>query len=231
VKISILSDTHGAHWGLIEGSGDVLIHAGDFLRDGTLYDLKVFCEWLHDLDFKHKVVVAGNHDIVFQRAAESCAMGAAAQRVMEDYGITYLQDSGANVNGVKFWGSPWTPNFFPEQWVFNQPRNELAVERWKKIPQDVEVLITHGPPMGILDQCPDMNNRTKMVHVGCEALRDRVKELPHLKAHIFGHIHESRGVFQDGSGPLFFNASSLDGRYQPYANPVTEFEIPAPGES
>lgn len=219
MQISIVSDTHGAHWGLIESPGDVFIHAGDFLRDGSLYDLKAFAQWLGGLDFRHKIVIAGNHDLVF------ACNGVTARKVLEDSGIVYLQDSGVEIDGVKFWGSPWTPNFFPEHWVFNQPRNEEAIDRWKKIPDDVEVLITHGPPWGILDECPDMHDRSKMVHVGCEALAKRVKELPRLKAHIFGHIHESQGMFREGKEPMFINASSLTGRYQPQVNPVTVLEL------
>jgi len=133
-------------------------------------------------------------------------------------GITYLQDSGCEIEGVKFWGSPWQPWFF--DWAFNLERGEQLRRKWALIPDDTDVLITHGPPAGILDLCPDGRR------VGCGDLRLRVEQIEPM-AHIFGHIHHSAGQVEPlvGRRTRFINAAICDESYLP-TNPVQVIGLP-----
>ena len=106
------------------------------------------------------------------------------------------------IDGIKFYGSPNTPEFM--SWAFMKQRGKSIAKIWKKIPDDTDVLITHGPPKGILDLCKDG-------HVGCQDLLERVYEVQ-PKFHIFGHIHESRGQHKE-NGTTFVNVTQLDGYY------------------
>jgi predicted phosphohydrolase len=191
--------------------GDILILAGDILPNrfprpdldavfqaGLLPELDAYCG---ALDFKHVLMIAGNHDWVFERDKK-------ASRTLKN--ITYLEDTDVVIDGVKFYGSPHQPWFF--DWAFNLPRNGPELERvWSLIPEDTDVLITHGPPFGILDQPFGRGE-----HAGCRLLLGRV-EVVRPKVHVFGHIHGSYGRKRVG-GTLFLNASLCNEAYQP-ANP------------
>ena len=213
MRIVIISDTHGQHGKLRLPPGDILVHSGDFLS-GRLHEqgprLLEFNAWLDLQPFKHKIVVAGNHDHLLGLSDH------AEEWRPKLTNCIYLEDEGVEIEGVKFYGSPWTPDFFPEHWVFNQPRGaEKTVQRWAKIPDDTEVLITHGPPDKILDLCADIYAPYTPVHVGCSDLRRRIRHLKSLKVHAFGHIHEGAGTIEE-DGITFINASSLDDRYNSY---------------
>jgi Icc-related predicted phosphoesterase len=217
MRLVIVSDTHQQHRKMRLPDGDVLIHCGDFLG-GPLYNqglqLLDFNSWLDELPFEHKILIAGNHDHLLGLPDH------AEEWRQQLTDCIYLQDEGVEINGVSFWGSPWTPDFFPEHWVFNQTRgSEATRKRWAMIPSATNVLITHGPPHGILDVCRDIRNPSKLTSVGCAALRSRVRELKQLKLHAFGHIHEGRGA-HEADGVRFVNAaSSINGRTlckQPY---------------
>src|SRR5437868_2684228 len=113
MRIVAVADTHLFHSDLGElPSGDVLVHAGDLLRAGTLDELRVAAGWLQAQPHTHKVVVAGNHDWCFAREPE---------RAREVLGpsVIYLEDSGATIAGVRYWGSPWQPEY--NDWAFNLP--------------------------------------------------------------------------------------------------------------
>jgi len=90
------------------------------------------------------------------------------------------------IEGVKFYGSPWQPRFF--DWAFNLDRGEEIKKKWDLIPMDTDVLITHGPPYGILDLTHEGEK------VGCEELMKAVLRVQ-PKIHIFGHIHEAYGEY------------------------------------
>jgi Icc-related predicted phosphoesterase len=172
-----------------------------------------FLSWFSEQPHKHKLLIAGNHDGLFETEPRWC------KGKMPD-NITYLQDSGCEIDGIKFWGSPWQPAF--NNWHFNLPRNGHELEEmWALIPDDTDVLITHGPPNGILDECPDWHPRFgsngKQVHAGCEKLAEALPRI-NPKAHIFGHIHEGAGVL-DKDGCMHINASHLDRRYNPIHPP------------
>lgn len=182
--------------------GDILIHAGDMTLDGKKREIVAFAEWFSQHPHPHKVAIAGNHDWGFQKDR------AASERILEKAGILYLRDSGEKIGGLNFWGSPWQPWFY--DWAFNLPRGFIIRKKWDLIPEGTDVLITHGPPANILDECPEP--------VGCEDLREvlgRVKP----KLHVFGHIHEGYG-FLEHLGTLYVNASTCDGEYQPNNPPV-----------
>src|SRR5690606_27797878 len=125
-------------------------------------------------------------------------------------GLTYLRDAGVEIDGVRFWGSPWQPEFF--DWAFNLPRGEALAARWALVPEDTDVLITHGPPRGILDRT------VTGTPVGCDDLRAALDRLaPRL--HVFGHIHEAYGRVE-GPRTTFVNASVCDVRYRAVNDPV-----------
>ncbi|SDW98027.1 metallophosphatase domain-containing protein [Marinobacter mobilis] len=207
MKLTVISDTHGMHEKIARiPHGDVLIHAGDSLGRGTLEELEALNDWLGRLPHRHKILIAGNHDWCFQNEPEE------ARRLVTN--AVYLEDSGIEIDGLQFWGSPWTPEFF--DWAFNLPRGDALARRWAQIPDSTDVLITHGPPMNILDQ---VGERFGGQHVGCEALAERVAQLQ-LRAHLFGHIHESHGREQIDRC-LYINASTCNGQFRPDNAPVS----------
>lgn len=205
MRIVCISDTHSLHRNLSVPDGDLLIHAGDCLGAGTLEELDVLNDWLGSLPHKHKILIAGNHDWCFQHTPEL-----AQERVTH---AQYLQDSGVCIEGVRIWGSPWTPEFM--DWAFNLPRGQALAEKWATIPQDTDLLITHGPPAGILDSVPCGPHD---LSVGCADLEQAVANRS-IKLHVFGHIHEGYGMV-DRNGCRYVNASTCTERYRPVNLPV-----------
>lgn len=209
-RIVCLSDTHNCNEQIEVPDGDILIHSGDATITGTVEEVKRFSAWFSSLPHRHKVFVAGNHDWLFERNNELA-------RTLIDSKITYLQDSFAEIDGLKIYGSPWQPRFF--DWAFNLNRGAEIAEKWKMIPDDIDILITHGPPNGILDSVP---MRWGIDNAGCEELRKRVEEistLGRLKLHIFGHIHCGYGIHEE-FGVKFVNASTCDEQYSPTQPPI-----------
>lgn len=213
MKLIIISDTHEKHEQVVLPKGDVLIHCGDFTFQGVTQRVAAFANWMKKQDFAHKICIPGNHELSFGPAV---AHRKIVINLIKEAGITYLEDSSTEIDGVKFYGSPWTPFFF--NWAFNLPRGEMLANKWKQIPDDVNVLITHGPPHGILDQTSDNGSQ------GCEELAKRVKTLPNLKLHCFGHLHQDGGKSIDINGVRFVNAAICTDAYTP-TNPVQIVEI------
>ena len=199
MKLSFISDTHSRHKNLIIDPGDVLIHCGDFTAQGSLDDTLDFAEYMAAQDFTHKVVIAGNHDWCFEDDRR-----AAAEACLREHDIVYLNDSAIEIDGLKFWGSPVQPEFY--HWAFNRQRGEEIRAHWNLIPEDTDVLITHGPAFGILDICADGSR------VGCEDLLQTIRRLK-PEIHAFGHIHESYGI-RERDGTIFVNACILDEHYR-----------------
>ncbi len=189
MRIVAVADTHLFHdERFVVPDGDVFVHAGDMCRRGNLEELAEAAAWIAALPHRHKVIVAGNHDWAFQRQASE-ARALLASRVA---GVQYLEDGGAEIEGLRFWGSPWQPEF--NDWAFNLPRGGAALRAaWNRIPAGLDVLITHGPPDGIGDQSGwDDGSRA-----GCDDLRGRVTVVsPRL--HLFGHIHQDGGFWRLG---------------------------------
>ena len=218
MRIVCLSDTHNLHDRIRVPDGDLLLHAGDATMHGTAEEIAAFDAWLASLPHPHKVVVAGNHDFLFERDPER-ARGLLRHAV-------YLQDSGVEVLGLRIWGSPWQPWFF--DWAFNLRRGAPLKAKWDQIPQETDVLLTHGPPHGILDRVGGPLPRLMAAvtgqgaHVGCEELREAAFRLrPRL--HVFGHIHECYGR-ETRDGTLFVNAANCDRAYRA-SNPPLVVEL------
>lgn len=198
LKLICISDTHGRHAELNLPPGDVLLHAGDFTRHGKPAEIRDFNAWLDRQPHAHKLVIAGNHDFLFETDAP-------AARALLTAGH-YLEDSGIEIAGVKFWGSPVSPRFF--DWAFNRSRGEEIAAHWRRIPVDTQVLLTHGPPQGVCDRI--WLGR----HVGCEALAQALTQRIQPLLHVCGHIHEAAGHARLGATEVL-NASSLDRQYRP----------------
>ncbi len=206
MRIVCISDTHGMHDQVAVPDGDVLIHAGDLSSRGAEREIAAFGRWFAAQPHAYKIVIAGNHDFLFESDGER------ARALVEAPGVTYLQDSGVEIEGVRFWGSPWQPWFY--DWAFNLQRGPELERVWAGIPASAQVLITHGPPLGILDEVA-RNGES----VGCEALLDRLGALD-VGLHVFGHIHEAYGVHESADGRISVNASIATLRYEPTQAPV-----------
>lgn len=179
MRIVGFSDTHSQHWNVRVPDGDVLIFAGDYSREGTYDELQDFNHFLGTLPHKHKIFIAGNHDFVFENSVET------AKSILTN--ATYLLDDLVDIDGIKFYGSPWTPQF--QHWAFMLPRGSRELKRkWFNIPDETEILITHGPMFGTADIAYGS-------HLGCASLQGRVLALRKLKHHFFGHIHEGYGSY------------------------------------
>jgi Icc-related predicted phosphoesterase len=210
MRIVCISDTHNANGQIAVPDGDLLIHSGDATINGTANEIRLFNDWFTSLPHRHKVFVAGNHDWLFERD------NVGARQLLDD-SIIYLEDSVTEIEGVRIYGSPWQPRFF--DWAFNLERGSDLAKKWEKIPDDIDVLITHGPPNGILDA---VTRAMGMGNTGCEALRERIEELAvleRLKFHVFGHIHCGYGMHEQ-FGIRFVNGSTCDEEYRPTQPPI-----------
>jgi Icc-related predicted phosphoesterase len=206
MKIVAISDTHGLHQGLTIPPGDVLVHAGDVTRHGTLAGVRDFDDFLASLPHPHKIVIAGNHDFCFEQDRERAEIELAH--------AIYLQDQAVTIDGVMFYGSPWQPWF--HDWAFNLQRGPEIRAKWELIPPGTDVLITHGPPRGHRDRT------TRGEDAGCADLLEVVERI-RPRVHIFGHIHEAVGMSSNGR-TTFINASICDAAYRP-VNPPTVYEL------
>ena len=204
-RIVCLSDTHNFHEQIRVPDGDILIHAGDATGRGTIAEIEEFNYWFAGQPHKHKILIAGNHDWLFETS------NLTARRLL-DNSIIYLEDSAVEIENLKFYGSPWQPRFY--DWAFNLMRGAELAEKWKLIPNDTDVLITHGPPHGILDEVP---RQYFVENTGCEELRKRVEKV-RPKLHVFGHIHCGYGQTEQ-FGVNFINASNCNEEYEPVNAP------------
>ena len=204
-----ISDTHSMHDQVEVPDGDILVHAGDFTASGSMADFKEFVDWFAAQPHEHKVFTCGNHDKVCEKRLADCM-------AYIPRGVNFLVDDSVVLAGLKFYGSPWTPKFF--NWSYMKVRGPSLDIVWDKIPQDTDVLITHGPPYGH----GDMTVRNSVV--GCVDLLMRVREVE-PKFHIFGHIHEGYGITRsdDIYRTRFVNASTCTVKYKP-TNPPLVFE-------
>lgn len=207
MKFICISDMHTQYEKLTLPKADVLIIAGDIGID-TDNDAIRFMDWMEKQPFTHKIVVGGNHDGGLLDDSTVDHVVAA--------GCVYLENEGCEIEGVKIWGSPYSPTFM--DWSFMADRGEEIKKHWDKIPDDTDILITHGPPKGILDRAAPWGEE-----LGCEELKiavDRVQP----RYHIFGHIHGSYGRWVSSTGrPKFYNASVCNEAYSVVNKPL-EFE-------
>jgi Icc-related predicted phosphoesterase len=199
LRIVLISDTHGFHDRITVPDGDVLIHAGDATERGSIWEVSIFAQWFGALPHRHKIFVAGNHDLLYER-----------RPALANALVPSLHDKQTEIEGLKIYGSSWQPEFY--NWAFNLPRGSSLAEKWALIPEDTDILITHGPPFGVLDCCDDGRA------VGCDDLLAAVKRIK-PKIHVFGHIHHGYGMVEIG-GTKFVNASVCDESYEPVNAPI-----------
>ena len=224
-RLVCISDTHLEHGKLVVPEGDILVHAGDLTMMGSVPEVGRATLWLEQAKaagkFRHVVVIPGNHDWLAERDPGTM------RAMVEAAGAIYLQHQPAVVMGLRFFGSGYTPAFMG--WALNVARGPRLAYLWSQIPDDTEVLVTHGPPRRILDSVTryDLGDRaydhmndkwldgcsgdTRGESMGCAALAHRVKTLLDLKLHVFGHRHRSGLVVKDDV--TYANASVVSESY------------------
>ena len=188
MRICCISDTHGKHKKLVLSNytADVLIHAGDFTKgkDLGLSETVEFLKWFSMQPFEHKLFIAGNHEL--QVEADSDYF----EELLTMFPtITYIHHKEVVIDGVKFYGSNYANKFY--DWAFMDEEMGLS-KLWAKIPEDTNVLVTHGPSYGYCDLVT--NDASRDPHVGSQSLTRRKQLLTELNWHISGHIHEAYGV-------------------------------------
>jgi len=208
LKFVAISDTHCRHRNLKLPKGDVLLHAGDISYKGDKNEIEDFLDWFSKLSFPHKIFIAGNHDFFFEKEKD-----AIIRKLLPDT-VHYLKDEEIIINGIKIWGSPYTPWFY--RWAFNKRRGQPLAAHWNNIPADTDILLTHGPVYGILDIV--INEQ----HAGDKDLLQKVMEVK-PKVHVCGHIHEAYGFVKRG-GTKFINACVLNESYELVNKPLV-FEL------
>lgn len=188
MRILHVSDTHNSHK-LLENlpKADIIIHSGDVSFSGSDNEVLDFLNWFCDLDYAHKIFVAGNHD--------DCLYGEQIEGLPDN--CHYLCCSGVEIENVKFWG---VPLFMGD--ALKEGRTEQIM---KQIPQDINVLITHNPPFGILDFDDTIN-------YGCRDLLNAVERI-NPRYHLFGHIHNANG-FKKINQTTFVNSAIMNGKYE-----------------
>lgn len=218
MKILATSDLHG-HLPEIP-SCDLLIIAGDICPDGDIFLHQYrflegpFARWLSEIPANHVIGIAGNHDFIFESHPRHIDK--------LDLSWDYLQDSATTYQGLKFYGLPWVPDL--PGWAFYAPKASLAM-RYNAIPNDTDVVISHGPPYGLGDLSINGN-----VHCGSKSANDMLARVK-PQAFVCGHIHEGFGVYthrsQHGHLTDVWNVAYLDRNYQrrPIANPIIEIVI------
>lgn len=224
--IDCISDLHGFKPKL--PGGDLLILAGDYTEADTLPQWEEFYRWLKEQPYEKKIMIAGNHDNLLKigfpkNQEEADDLKDVVEFLGEKSDFEYLCDSGTEYEGLKIWGTPWTPWFYgvnPKCKVFMESE-EIIAKRFQLIPNDIDILITHGPPYGILDEL-DAVLRPRvsgMVNAGSKSLRNVVldgKYFTKLKFHVFGHIHEQGGKsIATALDVKFVNASHVNEYYKP----------------
>ena len=225
MKIWHISDTHTYH-GLLKVPEDIdmVIHSGDATNPRDPYvseqEMLNFISWFGSLPIKHKVFVAGNHDLCIER-------NLVTKIDFMKNGIVYLENDYAEVEGIKIWGSPFTPTF-GQGWAFNKKRSALH-DIWKEIPDDVDIVVVHGPPKGILDLAYHQLNCIEFC--GDEALRKRMYLL-NPKLCLFGHIHNNEDIINAGTmklsnhNTIYSNGSVVtDGKFGKLSSHGNTFEI------
>jgi Icc-related predicted phosphoesterase len=241
MRITGISDTHNKHNqlnGKLPG-GNLLIHSGDITSLGRQHEVEQFIKWFGKQDYTHKVFIAGNHDMSFDREKllrdklahfegrteydTECAEGKPEWLVeMLDNlpdNVYYLENSSIKLEGINIWGSPYSPSF-GYGWAFNKDRGHDIAQCWNEIPMDTDIVITHSPIYGYNDRARNTNQ-----NVGCADLYHRLHEVkPHL--HFAGHIHEGYGYgtipYKDEWGDIYtFNPSTCNLRYEAINKPIT----------
>lgn len=236
MKIVAISDTHTRHDFIQIPECDVLVHAGDFSFNGKFFEVRDFLAWLQKQPAKHKVVIAGNHEETFDGSKLGGKFNPHCRNMLAECGdetIHYLENSSVTIDGIKFYGTPWTPFFY--DWAFNGLEGSDAPFRfgtypnlsdvYGEIPEDTNVLVCHGPPYGMVDRAYRGDDRC-----GSMEMRKILEsnKLMQLQLYLCGHIHEARG-HEIGFGNVHVcNVSSL-GRDYKTAKPAVVIDLDEDG--
>ena len=208
MRVVAISDIHNRQKDINLPSGDMLAIAGDWTSGGTLKEVTAFGGWLHKIQnqFRHIVLVAGNHDEL--AATQPLLLAGILPR-----SVHYLRDTTAQIEGKIIHGSPWSPVYGRWDFMAELPEREQYLSL---IPAYCDLLISHGPALGILD-------RTSSGELaGCSVLRGSLEEKT-IKNLICGHIHEGHGRVVYGNTNCY-NVSVLDENYN-LVNQPTVFDI------
>lgn len=196
MKIVAISDLHMQYDDITLPKGDMLMCAGDFTWQGTVAEMQKTADWWNSLNFKYKVLTYGNHEVGPEKNLEFF------KPLFKDTHV--LIHESVEIEGIKIFGSPYTPNF--GRWAFMRSETELH-RLYEQIPDDTNIILSHGPAYCILDKVPDGK------HVGSKPLLYRINELKQLKYHICGHIHCSYGK-EVVNGVTFVNAAIVGEDYK-----------------
>lgn len=220
MKIVLISDTHSLHLSMLHEipDGDLLIHSGDFSNIGKENEIIDFIEWFSDLPHTYKVFISGNHDLLMD--GDKTPLILEKIKLAEKKNTFYLENSSITINGLKIWGHPHVPVIFGSRmkWAFSNSYEELE-SITNNIPEDIDILISHGPPRGFRDVL--LSNGT---NIGCENLYKRIGDLKNLKLSCFGHIHEGYGLVDRShikDNLFFINASTCNFFYEPSRKPLS----------
>ena len=234
ISVVAISDTHSAHSKLkfdAEKSPDVLLHAGDLSRVGTKKELAAAIDWLGSLPFKHKIVIAGNHDVGLDKSCDFITMRRRygpyptpeetdeLVKLFSKNNIVYLTperpSAEIEVKDVKLqvYGLPHTPKT-PGLDAFTRDRDE---DTWAACQGKYDILMSHSPPKGFLDEAYGKR------HVGCDHFLTALMRVKPSVA-VFGHIHEARGTktinWDDGTTTFLCNAANYSHRDGSVAPPI-----------
>jgi len=231
VRLVVISDTHSSHSQLVVPEGDLLVHCGDFtMSRKNTREYPAFMDWFTSLPHPTKVLIAGNRDNFMDNQVCHQAQDKSSEEikqtraiVAQNQDIIYLQDSGfvyqKGTMRLNIWGSPWTKLHGRSGKAF-QVVDSVMEDKWKQIPLDTDLLITHGPPHEVCDKT------LKGEAAGCRYLKEVVKKRVMPRVHLFGHIHEGYGV-QEEDGILFVNAASMDKITKRLTNPPVVIDLSA----
>lgn len=232
--IDCVSDPHGS-FPELEG-GDLLLIAGDLTSNDTVKAWCNFYEWMYQLKYRKIIYIGGNHDNLMTSFAPTEEIRK-MELNEEPNKYEYLFNSGIQFEGLKIWGSPnskWFHGVNPKCKAFMCNESKLH-EIYAKIPIDTNILITHGPPFGMMDKIHEWGNPDKSCFAGSKSLADRLLYLRDLNLHVFGHIHEGYGecyaAYENldindplgpvrGIGHLSINASIMNREYEPINKPI-----------
>jgi len=223
VIVDCISDLHG-YYPKLQG-GDLLIVAGDLTARDEAWEYIEFGSWLNQQTYRKKIVIAGNHDNIAQKAEPFINP--------ETDEWEYLCDSGTEFEGLKIWGSPWTktfPNMNPHCKAFTVDTEEELAIKFSLIPKDTAVLITHSPVYEVLDKVKRYNSKgswdpkkDSYEHVGSKSLQKHLDWDFCLQLHVCGHIHEGYGEVKGQTGIFsyhYVNCSIMNEIYEPINKPI-----------
>jgi len=201
ITIVCISDTHGHHRFLNMPRGDILIHAGDYTLYGNKSHAEDFNSWLGTLDYKHILVVQGNHECNAEWKNDAVHILSNAtllqhESIALDLEVAEILTGNLKHVPIRIFGT-----------MFNWPcsgENPYFAE----IPSDTNIVISHCPVYGYVD-----------IGRGCRALRNCMLERVRPKLVVSGHIHSGYGVTVEGN-MKFVNAANAGQAHQVTKQPI-----------